>query len=333
VHAKKKDLFCSHLGRRARAKTLRRTRYLTSFTSTTPMPQPDPDAVMSEGAPPHFPDERTEPNWEDRPASSFAESSPEKLQPAEKSRPLPARRVVRFLFMAGIFAVGAGVGLGGAWWLNRAAPILMIRGIENVASPPVGAERRMRVGIPRGISPGELPYDGAAPPPAASASRVPAITPTRPAQEAPAPADDGAATPLDGSTEAEPPPAESVAKATGRSREDANAAAVAHKRRTPARNAKDREIDRIKRQVDEELKKKTEFGSGAVHPRSKAGPVSYRGASKVASLHPAGDRRSLLASCERAPNFFRREQCKWRVCGNSWGRNGCPSYPQPESHY
>ncbi|HJV86475.1 MAG TPA: hypothetical protein VJ698_13460 [Noviherbaspirillum sp.] len=32
------------------------------------------------------------------------------------------------------------------------------------------------------------------------------------------------------------------------------------------------------------------------------------------------------AQCEQQSSFFRREQCKWRVCGGKWGQDGCPSY-------
>lgn len=33
-----------------------------------------------------------------------------------------------------------------------------------------------------------------------------------------------------------------------------------------------------------------------------------------------------LRSCSRGANLFEREKCKWKVCGNSWGKYGCPSY-------
>ncbi len=32
------------------------------------------------------------------------------------------------------------------------------------------------------------------------------------------------------------------------------------------------------------------------------------------------------AQCEGISSFFRREQCKWQVCGGKWGQDGCPSY-------
>ncbi len=33
-----------------------------------------------------------------------------------------------------------------------------------------------------------------------------------------------------------------------------------------------------------------------------------------------------LRSCSRGANIFEREKCKWKVCGDSWGKNGCPAY-------
>ncbi len=33
-----------------------------------------------------------------------------------------------------------------------------------------------------------------------------------------------------------------------------------------------------------------------------------------------------LRSCSRGANLFEREKCKWKVCGDSWGKNGCPAY-------
>lgn len=32
------------------------------------------------------------------------------------------------------------------------------------------------------------------------------------------------------------------------------------------------------------------------------------------------------ARCTQQQGFFRRERCKWDVCGDKWGKQGCPSY-------
>lgn len=50
-------------------------------------------------------------------------------------------------------------------------------------------------------------------------------------------------------------------------------------------------------------------------PRTPAAPRSAR-----AERHA----RNLPALCADAGNFFRREQCKWRVCDGHWGQHGCP---------
>gem|GEM_PF-5226918 len=80
------------------------------------------------------------------------------------------------------------------------------------------------------------------------------------------------------------------------------------------RVSRGREISRIQAQADEELKKKTRRGTGTV-------------AAARATRPPAlSFTRQALARCEKADNLFRREQCKWRICEDKWGRDGCPSF-------
>jgi hypothetical protein len=71
-----------------------------------------------------------------------------------------------------------------------------------------------------------------------------------------------------------------------------------------------KEISRIQRQAREELKKKTSSRRDRTAARKTRITLAQ------------------LARCERIDGLFRREQCKWKVCGGRWGVNGCPSYAQ-----
>lgn len=105
------------------------------------------------------------------------------------------------------------------------------------------------------------------------------------------------------------------------------------------KGTKDREIDRIRQQAEEELKKKSEHGRQIGRLRAKGLSIAKaeprRGESQNTSTARTANVwrvRDSLAQCERAPNIFRREQCKWRVCGGAWGKNGCPSYERHASN-
>lgn len=89
---------------------------------------------------------------------------------------------------------------------------------------------------------------------------------------------------------------------------------VASTRHVPAISPKDIEIYRLKRQAEEELKKKIE--------ERNARRMKERGLlNDVTRLV-----RARFARCTRIGNLFSREKCKWDVCGGMWGKNGCPSY-------
>lgn len=133
------------------------------------------------------------------------------------------------------------------------------------------------------------------------------------------------------------PPVKSAIQAREARDDVERKSSAAPKRATPAKSVKDREIERIRQQAEDELKKKSE--SGRLLGRSRGNSPSVKHQSRrqespqqrTASAKQAYVRASL-ARCERAPNFFRREQCKWRVCGGAWGKNGCPYYPPHASN-
>lgn len=342
----------SPFGSRTGVRTIRRAAYLTGSTSTKPT---SPTGVTATG--PRTTTERTEPNWENAPFPSTIGNAHEKLQSAglspESPVPPPGRHLMRILFMLGIFAIGATVGLAGAWWLNRSEQQPAISGIDGpgILSSP-SAQRNgqgRRPGTVRGISPDELPYDGAAHPLAEDKQRAveQPLTSSAPAPEAALAKTENV---VDGESSiktpqsqpestqgSDAPPSEPIPNAAGKAgNSDIKTPPVAQKRRPQTKSAKDREIERIKRQADEELKKKTEFGGDVSRPSLKGNRAAQRrnsandGAWRQIS---SSAMRVMLARCEDAPNLFRREQCKWRLCGDRWGKNGCPSYASPQVNY
>jgi hypothetical protein len=102
--------------------------------------------------------------------------------------------------------------------------------------------------------------------------------------------------------------------------ENPQVAKSTQQRRSPQRAANDKEIQRIKQQAAEELKKKTD------NKRLTA-------RAKQDKLVGTSSRRLRLARCERASNFILREHCKWEVCNGMWGKNGCPSYDKQANIY
>lgn len=98
---------------------------------------------------------------------------------------------------------------------------------------------------------------------------------------------------------------------------------VRPKPKVAKKSPQDHEIDRIKRQAGDELMKKTAGRNAA--QREQKGTVTV-------SARPL-NRRTLLVQCERAPNIFQRERCKWNLCNGMWGKNGCPSYEKPRELY
>ncbi|GAB3549227.1 hypothetical protein GCM10027343_30630 [Noviherbaspirillum agri] len=126
----------------------------------------------------------------------------------------------------------------------------------------------------------------------------------------------------------------SLAKAkAGEERRTKEASTKAASRKpAPARLAKDREIDRIKQEADKELQRKLEVGRANEAARAQRQLAASRYADQPVDSKTAHVRK-VLAKCERIPNLFRREKCKWDLCGNRWGKHGCPSYSRPATTY
>lgn len=288
---------------------------------------------------------RNEPHFDDKPGA-FANSSKEELQRQyafyDRFNAPPPRSRPSIVYVIAVFAIGAVVGVTGTWLGSRSSGDVLENELphapRNARAPGI---RGAPGSVARGIDPRELPYDGLAPAPSEQAAQAPpfGIDPqerpyaqlsssSRVAQQDKAPSDTRrknrqAAVDEDMARNAS---AAGVKKAV--------TAKTAQKRRsTHRRVAKDREIERIRQQAAEELKKKTDGGRSVKQHGDSSAHRSARRHEAPVVVDRSARTRAMLASCERAGNFFLREKCKWRLCGGSWGEHGCPSYQTQASSY
>ena len=260
---------------------------------------------------------------------------------------VPTRRPLsRIAFMIGIFAIGASLGLAGVRWMVPSSDGEAIASFErSVLSSTWPLQKRSKFqafNAAKGIDQGELPYDGA---PVEQAVGAPPINSdelpygglyagSRAVDQDTSPA---AVSSRNEDAGAKPVEKKAVMRA---SVGEEKAAKAQQKRRGVQRVAKDKEIERIRQQAAEELKKQTEnrrtLAAYASSLRSTPRPPSRHSASQeVPSTAPSTSSKTLamLARCEHAANFILREQCKWRLCSGRWGKNGCPSYSTHGSSY
>jgi hypothetical protein len=288
----------------------------------------------------------------------------------QQTGPLHRNPVSRVMLMAGIFVVGAAVGLAATWWMSMPAdnqpPTAAVRKFEPVTEAPASKAASAAVtGSATGINPSELPYDGK--PPGASVDAAPAAIaqpPTAKTDSSPSPrraevprsASRANREPDEPPLVTAPPPApkkaeQAVAGVPADTGSKAPAAPTAkvqetkvakapHRYRTSPKIAKDKEIERIQQQADDELKKKSRSGDGIEAARSRtelAEKKPARQASDDGPPHIAGNgsKRAALARCAiQEDSLIGRELCKWKVCSGMWGKNGCPSYERQVSvHY
>lgn len=284
----------------------------------------------------------------------------------QQTGPLHRNPVSRVMLMACIFAVGAAVGLAATWWMSTPADKqpsqATARKLEPVGkapgSPTPGAAPDTGLsasGSSGGINPGELPYDGN--PPAAAAVPIEKIEQSEPPRAA-AVQNPSKAEPEPGQSippvVTAPPPglnkagkpesAEKMPKAAAAQPTDTRSKAPAKARATRVAKAaprtpdapdlaKDREIERIQQQADEELKKKSRGRDVTEAVRARTDDAEKKQEARQAkdedtpAVAAHGSRRPALARCEREEDsLIGRELCKWKVCGGMWGKNGCPSY-------
>jgi len=239
-----------------------------------------------------------------------------------------------------IFVVGSLVGFG-------MASLLM----ERTGTAAGGSERAARVSAGQGTSTGELPNDGNRMAESPSDNR-PAqtgistnelpyggenISGESAAQSKLSPAETStsgtsATPPTKQELVPERPDAEKRSEqASTSSPKKANQAS--QRRRSTRHINKDREIERIRQQATEELKKKTEFQQQTGEYREgDSGDKLLKQQSHSISLKTFAINRKL-AQCEQADNLILRERCKWQICNGKWGKNGCPSYSSRANSY
>ncbi|HJV74144.1 MAG TPA: hypothetical protein VJ654_07995 [Noviherbaspirillum sp.] len=297
-------------------------------------------------------------------------SSPSNPPPSQNPVPAPRRLVSRILVMVGVFVVGTTVGISAVWWVHQNpedVPLSASR--EPLQASAVSVPTPVQSGranVLRGINPAELPYDGARPSlaepapqetqqaaafqPSEEASITGSSSATNMPESKPAPQADVPILP-------EPPPSSGMQAAQRAASEpkistpaaspkpsarnqqkqktlDSEAKSESRSKNSGSTVAKDREIERIKQQADKELQRKLEIGRAAEEARTrKQQAARSNNRSQITAMRESREARvrKILAKCEHNSNFFRREQCKWRLCGGMWGKNGCPSYSKQAS--
>jgi len=251
----------------------------------------------------------------------------------------PASRSGGLFLMFSLFAIGTAAGLGIAWWLMQ--PIVAYRSPADIDATKAIEKARDREQNPSSLSSSssssdtrsdidsaELPYDGKPSSDIEGEPAAPSMDQPRALEESASPSMESAdmlpsppkpvpnAPSLSGT--AVKPPQKPVAKAP-------------QQRRVTRKTPSDREIERIKQQAAEELKKKTEI--------QRMKEDARRNAEGTRQMADADSRKqsqnshvNVIARCEKVSNFIRREMCKWEVCGGKWGKNGCPSYDNPAAN-
>ncbi|RJG06611.1 hypothetical protein D3870_11845 [Noviherbaspirillum cavernae] len=249
--------------------------------------------------------------------------------------PQSIRRLSILAMLIGIFSFGAAAGLFATSWLKKtsgnAATVAAVPSKDPVDAPRSASEPTSPAAARSGISSGELPYDGK--PPAEDAQTT-SLAPRAATAVNPQPQDtaSGRATgpasevPAHSSGVEERKPVETAEVPSLTAPPIPPSLAPSQKKvakapqKSPAsKTAKDREIERIKQQAAEELKRKAD--NGAANDSKQPAPGSV----KSTSSKPAS-KRVLLAQCEQASNFILKERCKWDICNGMWGKDGCPSY-------
>ncbi|WP_136414964.1 hypothetical protein [Herbaspirillum sp. ST 5-3] len=361
-------------GVRLRAHRFRRTCHLTAAKQRTPPAEPKREdlhrnsaaATAPRGERSRTPQEssadsttrqRTEPHWNDTAAAraaAFAHQEPPWQTAFQEGRPKP-RRISRLMLMSGIFVIGAAVGLGVAVWFSktgaRQTPVHASQPLPAVQAPSQAGVQGARAPV-RGISPDELPYDGAPPPQQAEQAPAAPPVPTLKSGEHDDVVNSGRGATTSRSKQgdsdalsAAPPKRarkpeiseagqaalESTAPKPRAKPVERKTAKAPSKRHVPQQAAaKDKEIERIRQQAEEELKKKTSagrvVGEARLSKRKRTGQA-YGGPTMSASSQSRyAVTRATLARCERIQGLIDREKCKWRLCAGKWGKNGCPSY-------
>lgn len=247
----------------------------------------------------------------------------------------------RVIFVVSCFAFAIGVGLFGAWWMNDHAIVRALAAKRKSGQPPDGGlvkplQTPHAARQSFGISAGELPYDGV--PPNLTADIAIKPKPHDLQEANPKSGINGNAENAASVAHHVAPPKQPQEKAAMTTTGDVpnNAAPQASPRKpiksvqrqgASAKLARSKEIDRLKQQAENELKKKTERRRALAQKLARARQQEGRREARAAALRcKQAAQCSPMARCNNIAGLFAREACKWRICKGKWGKNGCPSY-------
>ena len=272
-----------------------------------------------------------------------------------------------------IFAAGAALGLGGAWWLDRQNEPPMSAVVKPRAATqaqPVQPVPTAPLSARTGIPPSELPYDGklphnevgassaAAAPSSGSSGAAPTAPalaermPPPPAAISPSPVKEAAV------SQAPPPAPEKPADAKAELREQDGSKAApaleagkkgAEKPSVAERPSREEKTPKLRHSASAEKKaasapRRTSSASKAVNNheiermREEAAAelkkkIDARAEKPSSNGEGAKSKRAALERCERVPSLIGREMCKWEACNGMWGKNGCPSFEKTVGTY
>ncbi|WP_324901909.1 hypothetical protein [Noviherbaspirillum sp.] len=129
--------------------------------------EPNPWRAAEKQAPQSRDQERVEPRLDSKYLPPGGGAYYDRLQAGHDGYRGAARSLWRNVgMMLSVFAIGAGVGLGAAWWMHAPRSGGVPESVQSF-TPARQLPKYSEAGRPtplRGISPSELPYDGAAPP-------------------------------------------------------------------------------------------------------------------------------------------------------------------------
>lgn len=236
--------------------------------------------------------------------------------------PPPARRPWRLVLGTSLLVAGAALGSTVAWWLHNAE-----RGMEAIR-PAVGA-----------LAASEPPARGIIPEQRSAESLQSAKSAKLPGEEAsptPPPSNVSLETLQSDTFTPEPP---SSPQPPSAHQAQPGVATKAHKTPggAPLPGKKSRKAETSPALAARRPSQKDRLAAQAsaqampgrpeiARPEPEAAVSSVQSAPTPPAKPARTERqvRNLPGLCANAGNFFRREQCKWRVCDGHWGQYGCP---------
>ncbi len=267
-------------------------------------PQPRPNAAPIRAPRPPAPPPLSRPAHRPPPAAVASTPVRRPTRPAQTHRsPGPRRGPPSQAPVIAFVTAGLLLGRGGTWWatVNGFDPAMLFApAMQTAAAPAVKG----------------------APPIPALASSTPLAAPkeAEPKMEQQAPP-----VGVEPAAAVEAPPPEAQEKPVAAPEKPRMAHRQAKKRVAPVvRQDRSEEIDRLRTQAFSETRQdRLDRINGARASKLPIG-LPRPGRATLATRHAFND-------CEHSGNILRREQCRWKVCGGRWGKNGCPSYESKQA--